>query len=160
MSGSQRALKIMSIIIIVISIFMILGGLFAMAGGALLSMDDYGNMSAISAGLDPGLYGGDVTMTVGEAGVLTMQLSILITVIGVVKLIVGIFGLRGANDSAKIGAFRTIAVIGVVLALVDLGYIVITGALGMISPALLINTILIIVCLGLSNTIKKEASTR
>lgn len=103
-SSSQKALKVVSIIMIVMSALMILAGLFLTIGGGAMgsaSIDANDEASAAMAGF--AIIGG-----------------IMILIGGIVDLIIGILGLRGANNPQKIGVFFVLAIIGVAFSLFSL----------------------------------------
>ncbi len=97
---SQKALKVISIIMIVFAALTLLVGITGIvAGGAL------GAVAAGSGGADAALLGG-----------LAVVAGLFVIASGVIDLLIGIFGLRGANDPSKIGVFYVLAIIGLVLA--------------------------------------------
>lgn len=99
-SSAQKSLKILSIILIVLSALAILGGLFLLVGGSVMgssTIDTASDEDALAIGF--ALAGG-----------------IMLLVAGLIDLVVGIFGLRGAKNPQKIGVFFVLAIIGVVFA--------------------------------------------
>ncbi|MEG1826723.1 MAG: hypothetical protein RR218_05625 [Gordonibacter sp.] len=91
------------------------------------------------------------------AGGLLAAMGIITLIGSIVDLVIGIFGLRGANDPSKIGVFFVLAIIGVVFAaLVVLGNFM-NGSMdaGTIFSSLL-GLVLPVVCVILANNIKKE----
>ncbi len=140
-SSSQKALKVISIIMIVFAALAIVGGLVVTAGGGLLGVE------GVNTADD------DVTLTGG----LAMVLGLMFLVGGIVDLIIGIFGLRGANNPKKIGVFFVLAIIGVVFAAISALMTLMGGTIDastIISE--LISLALPIVCVILANNIKKE----
>ncbi|MEG0072491.1 MAG: hypothetical protein RR692_04795, partial [Raoultibacter sp.] len=103
-SSAQKWLRILSIILIVLSILSILGGLFMLIGGSAVGasiIDTASNEEAMVVGL-------------------TLAGGIILLVSGIVDLVISIFGLRGAKNPKKIGAFFVLAIIGVVVAALGL----------------------------------------
>lgn len=140
MSGSQKALKIISIILIVWAILTIAGGAFFCVGGAL-----------------PGASDQTVSVEGQSLNLATtaMVMGIAMAIGGVIDLIIGILGMRGAKNPAKIGVFFVLCIIGAVLSLIGLGM---TIAQGTFNWSSLISLVVIIVCLVLSYNIKKQAN--
>ncbi|MEF9841855.1 MAG: hypothetical protein RR773_04740 [Raoultibacter sp.] len=103
-SSAQKWLRILSIILIVFSILSILAGLLLFAGGSVVGA------SIIDTASD------EDAMAVG----LTLAGGIILLVSGIVDLIIGLFGLRGAKNPKKIGVFFVLAIIGVVVAALGL----------------------------------------
>ncbi len=115
MTGSQKALKVISIIVIILAVLCIIAG-------ALLLIP---NLAYVEAGF-PNVEGADqLTVAAGTAFVLLIGTFILVS--GVIDLIVGILGLRGAKDPKKIGGFFAIAVIGLILAAINLAITLFSG---------------------------------
>lgn len=115
MTGAQKALKVISIIVIILAVLCIIAG-------ALLLIP---NLAYVEAGF-PNVEGADqVTVAAGAAIVLLIAAFILVS--GVIDLIVGILGLRGAKDPKKIGGFFAIAVIGLILAAINLAITLFSG---------------------------------
>ncbi|MEG2531241.1 MAG: hypothetical protein RR822_06375 [Raoultibacter sp.] len=103
-SSAQKWLRILSIILIVFSILSILAGLLLFAGGSVVGA------SIIDTASD------EDAMAVG----LTLAGGLILLVSGIVDLIIGLFGLRGAKNPKKIGVFFVLAIIGVVVAALGL----------------------------------------
>lgn len=138
-SGSQKALKIISIILIVWSILVILLGAFLAAGSAVPGM------SAESINI-----GGD-SMAMSTAA---LGLGIGVIIGGVVDLIIGFLGLRGAKDSHKIGVFFVVCIIGLVLGVIGLVSNIMSGAFQWSN---LVSVLIVAVCTYLAQSIKKQA---
>lgn len=139
MSGSQKTLKIISIILIIWAIITILLGAFMAAGSAVPGM------SAESI---------DVEGTTMDMATAALAMGIGIIINGVINLIIGLLGIRGAKNPAKIGAFFVLCIIGLVLGLIGLGMSVAQGTFQWSS---LVGLVLIVVCTVLANNIKKQA---
>lgn len=139
MSGSQKALKIISIILVIWSIIVILLGGFLAAGSAVPGM------SAESIDM------GGSTMDMASAA-LGFGIGILIG--GVINLIIGLLGLRGAKNPHKIGLFFVLCIIGLVLGVVGIVMNVMQGAFQWTS---LVSLVIVAVCTYLAHAIKKQA---
>lgn len=136
MSGSQKALKVVSIILIVYAIIAAAFGVFMAVGASLL-----GGQTV------------DVNGTTIEAGLMASVLGGTIIVGAVINFIIGLLGLRGAKDAQKIGPFFVLCIIGVALSFVSLGM---SLAQGTFSPFSLISLAIIIVCLVLASKVRNQ----
>ncbi|MEG0374838.1 MAG: hypothetical protein RR547_01475 [Raoultibacter sp.] len=139
-SSSQKALKILSIVMIVLAILSIVSGLFMIIGGGAV------------AGTT--VYGGDDSMAVMAAA--AMIGGVMILVGGIINLIIGIFGLRGANNPQKIGVFFVLAIIGVVVTALSFVGNIMSGSDFTTIISGLISFVLPVACVVLANNIKKE----
>lgn len=139
MSGSQKALKVISIILVVWAIVVILLGAFMAAGSAVPGM------SAQSIDMNGG------TMDLASAA---LAFGVGTVVGGVVNLIIGFLGLRGAKNPHKIGLFFALCVIGLVLGVVSVVMSVMQGAFQWTS---LVSLAIIAVCTFLAAKIRKQA---
>ena len=120
---SQKALKVISIIMIVFAALTLLLGIGGIVTGGALGI--------LGAGI-------------GDLG-------------GAINLAIGIFGLRGANDPRKIGAFYVLAIIGLAFAVLSaLGTFFGGSADGGDIASALFGLVLPLVCVLLAYTIKKE----
>ena len=124
MSGYQKALKVIAIITIVFSSLIIaLGILFIIAGGIVGANFDNPEVNASLGStlspLAPGISDPEAAAVTAGFGILG---GIFVIIDGVISLIVGILGVRGANNPAKIGPFRVFAILGFIISLI---YIVI-----------------------------------
>lgn len=139
MSGSQKALKVISVIMIAWAIFVILLGVFLAVGSAV-----------------PGMSAESIDMGDGVVDMSTAALALgLGTVIGgIVNLVIGLLGLRGAKNSRKIGAFFIMCIIGLVLGIVGLVLDIMNGALQWSD---IVSVLIVVVCTGLAQSIKKQA---
>lgn len=141
-SSSQKALKVISIIMIVFAGLTLAFGLLTIAGGGAA-----GYMGVDTADDDAVMLGGMV-----------MILGFMVVVSGIVNLVVGIFGVRGANNPQKIGVFYVLSIIGVVWGVINAA-----GSLWM-NPSIDANAVvsaicglvLPVACLALAHSIKKE----
>ena len=104
MSGSQKALKVVSILLIIYAVVMTAFGIFLVAGGSFLAGETI-----------------DVNGTAEAANVMAAALGGGTIVGGIVDLVIGLLGLRGAKNPRKVGPFFVLCIIGLVLGLVGLG---------------------------------------
>ena len=138
-SGAQTALKVISIIMIILAVISIIGGLgfagLGLSSVAVLGAEEMTDEMYLGAGL-------------------VSVLGAIVIVQGVVDLIIAILGLRGANNPSKIGAFLVICYIGLILYIISL----VAGlVMGSFSMSTLASLVLVIVCLLLARSIKKQA---
>lgn len=146
MSGSQKALKIISILVIVFAVLAILLGAVFFA-----AMTDPSFTSTTT----------DIEGTMWTGGEMAAVVGGFLVIAGVVDLIVGILGLRGAKNPAKIGAFYVIAWIGLVINAIELILTFVSMAQGTADASTLtssfINLAFMVVCVWLARNIKQAA---
>ena len=136
---SQKALKVISIIMIVFAALTLLLGIGGIVTGGALGILGAGIGDAGSAALVGGVAG------------------FVILLGGAINLAIGIFGLRGANDPRKIGAFYALAIIGLAFAVLSaLGTFFGGSADGGDIASALFGLVLPLVCVLLAYNIKKE----
>lgn len=148
-SGSQKALKVLSIILIVFAIISLVATLLVLAGGGLI-------FAAISDGAATDVsVSGLETVTVATG--LLMLLGIVSLLSAIFELIVGIFGVRGANNPQKIRPFVVLCIICLVLEVIGFGGSLLAGATDFDTiTGGIIGLAIPIICLVLANNIKKE----
>lgn len=137
MSGSQKALKVVSVLLIIYAVAMAAFGIFMVAGGSFLVGETV-----------------DVDGTAQAANVMAAALGAGTIAGGVIDLIIGLLGLRGAKNPRKVGPFFVLCIIGLVLGLVSLGMSIAQGSFNLWS---LVSLVIIAVCLYLSAQVKKQA---
>ena len=139
-SSSQKALKVISIIMIVFASLGILFALLATLGGGAL-----------------GVLGAADSDDAMVAGGLLAAMGIIMLIGSAIDLVIGIFGLRGANDPRKIGVFFVLAIIGVVFAAFEVLGNFMNGSMDASTIfSSLFGLVLPVVCVILANNIKKE----
>ena len=132
---SQKALKVISIIMIVFAALTLLLGIGGIVTGGALAFRE-----------TPALCGGVAAVA-----------GFVILLGGAINLAIGIFGLRGANDPRKIGAFYVLAIIGLAFAVLSaLGTFFGGSADGGAIASALFGLVLPLVCVLLAYNIKKE----
>lgn len=139
-SSSQKALKVISIIMIIFAAIGILLGMITAFGGGAIGVVG-------SASDDSALLAGGILMVMGA----------MMLVGGVINLVIGIFGLRGANDPQKIGVFFVLSIIGIVFAGLQVLSNFMNGSMDVTTIlSSLVGLILPVACVILANNIKKE----
>ena len=139
---SQKALKVISIIMIVFAALTLLLGIGGIVTGGALGILGAGSGDAGSAAL---------------VGGVAAVAGFVILLGGAINLAIGIFGLRGANDPRKIGAFYVLAIIGLAFAVLSaLGTFFGGSADGGDIASALFGLVLPLVCVLLAYNIKKE----
>lgn len=139
MSGSQKALKVISIVLIIWAIITILIGAFLAAGSAMPGMSDQSI---------------DVSGTALSASSAALALGVGTVVGGVINFIIGFLGLRGAKNPKKIGAFLVLCIIGLVLGIVGIVLNVMNGAFQWTD---LVSVVIVAVCTILAFSVRKQA---
>ena len=143
-TGSQKALKVISWIVIVFAILSIVLGVVALAGGSLM------------AGASLQAEGQDQQNILIVSG-LAFGVAAAAIIGGIVDFIIGMLGLRGAKNPNKIGVFFVIAIIGLILAIIDF---VAPFVLKMtLTPTTLasgvVEVLLMVIVVALANNIRK-----
>lgn len=140
MSGARKALKIMSILTIVMAIIQIItAGLIVFGSSFMVGMQE--------AELDG---------TTVDVGVALMGVGIMALVSSVVSLIVGILGVRGANDPTKIGPYKIIAIIGLVLCILQAAMFLFTGQIASYGISGVLSLVFVAVLVFLAFKIEKD----
>ncbi len=146
MTGSQKAIKVISIIVIVVAVLSIVAGLVTCAGGAA------GVMAGADAPADE-----QEQLALGAGLLFVLAGGALIG--GVIDLVVGLLGLRGAKDPGKIMPFFVIAVIGAVFAVLNLAGCFTSGQIdGASIASAAVQLVLMVVCVVLANNVRKLRS--
>ena len=141
---SQKALKVISIIMIVFAALTLLLGIGGIVTGGALGILGAGSGDAGSAALVGGVA--------AVAGFVILRG-------GAITRASGIFGLRGANDPRKIGAFYALAIIGLAFAVLSaLGTFFGGSADGGDIASALFGLVLPLVCVLFADNIKKETN--
>ena len=113
-SGSQKFLKVISIIDIVLGILALIAGIMtALLGGAAAA-------GVVSSGADA-LATSEFTAEEVGVGIAAFSIIGVFTIVaGIITLLEGILGLRAANDPQKIMPVWVLAIIGLVCSVVSL----------------------------------------
>ena len=143
MTGSQKAIKVISIIVIVVAVISILIGLVTCAGGA----------AVIGAGSQASAADQE-TYALGAGLLLVISGTAVIG--GIIDLVVGLLGLRGAKNPDKIMPFFVIAIIGAVFAVLNLIGCFTAGQLdGTSIASAVVQLALMVGCVILANNVRK-----
>ena len=147
-SGSQTALLVLSILNIIAAVLMLLGGLAIMLGGAFFGAVDSSEAAAALAGSG---------VTQGEAGALTALAGFIFVFAGIIELVLGILGVRAANDNQKIMPVWVLSIVQVALCAVSLITDVVDGSFSQQGGSAIVSLIVAVLILWIANNIKKEA---
>ena len=147
-SDSQKGLLIISVVNIIIAVLALLGGLAMMLGGAVIGAADSSEVTSALAGSG---------VTRGEVGIMAGVGGLLIVLAGVVELVMGILGVRAANDNQKIMPVWVLALIQLILSAVVLGLDIADGSFSTQGASTIVSLILAAIVMWICNNIKKEA---
>lgn len=112
MSAAQKHVKIVCFIILALALISLVGGIFMIANSG--SLDVEAKQAALSIG------------TVG-------------IVDAVIDFVYVALGIRGANTPRKIGPFRVLSLIALVLYVISIGYVAVTNTASLLSISNLYN---------------------
>lgn len=145
MNGYQKAIKWISIITIIFAILTILLGIASCSIGGL----------ALGAAASEASGHVDEATAVGGAVVLFAGAAIIVG--GVVDIIIGLLGLRGAKDPNKITPFYVFVIIGLVFSIINLVLTFTSGAGIEMSSVIsgLVNLALMIILLVCANKVRQ-----
>jgi len=147
-SGSQKFLLVVSIISIVVAVLGIITGLLAMVGGAMLgSLDPQEASEALNG----------TGMSQDQAGAMVGTVGIVLIVCYVVQLIVGILGVRAANDNQKIMPVWVLALVELILYCLSLVFTVVNGDFGTQGATIIGSLLVAVLMFWVANNIKKQA---
>lgn len=147
-SGSQKALLVLSILNIIGAVLALLSGLAMMMGGALIGAVDSSEAAAA-------LQGTGVTQ--GEIGVVAALAGFMVIFGGIVELIMGILGVRAANNNQKIMPVWVLAIISLVLNAIGLVAAIVNGSFATQGVSYILALILAVLMMWIANNIKREA---
>ena len=147
-SGSQTALLVLSILNIIGAVIALLGGLAIMFGGALFGAVNSSEAAAALAGSG---------VTQGEVGIIAGVGGLVIVFSGVIELILGILGVRAANDNQKIMPVWILAIIQLVLSVIALGSTIFGGTFSTQGVSSIVSLIIAALIMWIANNIKREA---
>ncbi len=143
---SQKALKVLSIIMIVFAALAILMSLAAIIGGGAIGVMGAGSAEGSSAAL---------------VGGFAMILGFVLLFAACFDLVVGIFGVRGANNPSKIGVFFVLAIIDLIISVISALMTFFGGSADMTEIiSTIVGVIIPCVFVLLANNIKKENALR
>lgn len=147
-SASQKVLLVISIIDIIGAALMLLAGLAFMLGGAVIGAIDPTEASEALSGT--GVTQGQIGIFVGVGG-------FVIIMAGVIELVLGILGVRAANDNQKIMPVWIVSIISLAFGIIGLIAIIAGGAFATQGVSGIVSLIISALMLWVANNIKKEA---
>lgn len=146
MSGSQKVIKIVSVITIILAILAILLGLASCGLGGLA----VGGAATDPNSVSDEVYGG-MALLLGAGAFLVVG--------GIIDIIVGVLGLRGAKDPNKIMPFYVFAIIGLVFAILNLAMMLFGGAFDATSmTSTVVQLVLMIILVACAHNVSKMRS--
>lgn len=147
-SGSQKVLKVISIIEIVFGALALIAGLAAFTGASMLGMA--GQEQLAENGIDA------ATQTQGMAALNLVAMVIVVSAI--ISIIEGILGVRAANDPTKIQPVWILAIIALVCSVASaiMGIAHVAGAT--FDPSSLITIAIDAALFWVANNIKNQAA--
>ena len=137
MTGSQKVIKVISILVIIVAILSILLGLASCVGG-------FAGVAASSGASESE----QETLALGAGLLFFLGGGAIIS--GVIDLIVGMLGVRGANNPEKIMPFFVISIIAVVFGCFTTGQMDATTI-----ASAVVQLVLMVVCVVLANNVRK-----
>ena len=143
-SGSQKALRVISIIQIIFSIIILI----------------VGAMGFIAAGEVGSIQTGDVelnSVAQGAAGTIAVAFGVVVVIIGLWNLLCGVFGLRAANDNQKIMIVWVFLLIGMIIELVAATMAILNGFMDTTFISVAVALAWSVFMFWIANNIKKEA---
>ena len=147
-SGSQKFLLVISIINIVFAVLGIIAGILGVMGGAVFGAADPQEVSSALSGTG---------VTQGEASGIMIIAFLFIFLASIVELIVGILGVRAANDNQKIMPVWVLAIIQVALYVIAIIVAIIDGSFGASAFSYILSLVFGILLFWVANNIKKQA---
>lgn len=143
-SGSQKALRVISIISIVCGVIMLLSGLmFALAGGFI------GAVPASESGLTA-----DQT-TVASMGSAVIGVGLIIA--AAIAILEGVLGLRAAKDNQKIMPVWVLSLIGLIFGVIAFVMAIVNGSFGSDALSNILSLAVSAAMFWIANNIKVEA---
>lgn len=140
MSGARKALKVMSILTIVMAIIQIVTAALIVFGSSFMV----------------GMQEAELNGSTVDVGVALMGVGVMALVSSVVSLIVGILGVRGANDPSKIGPYKVIAIIGLALCVIQAAASLFTDQIASFGISGVLSLVFMAVLVFLAFKIEKE----
>ena len=147
-SGSQKFLLVISIINIIFAVIGLLGGIVGVLGGALFSAADPAEVAESLSGTG---------VTQGQAGGIVVAAFLFVFLASVVELIVGILGVRAANDNQKIMPVWVLSLINVILYVIGLIMTFVNGTFSTDGLSSILSLIFAGLLFWVANNIKKQA---
>lgn len=140
MSLARKILKVVGILVILSAVLEIAVGALLIGGSSLLAGQTVSD-------------GGQAV----DATTAALGLGIFVIAVACVEVAMGALAVRGANNPAKMGAFKVLATIGVLLTFAQLGMFAVTGQLQSWSLGSTVSLIVDVVCVILAFKVSSEA---
>lgn len=147
-SGSQKFLLVISIINIVLAVLGILISLAGIMGGALFGAADPQEVSSALS---------ETNLTQGEASGLVVGVFLFVLLACIIELIVGILGVRAANDNQKIMPVWVLALINIILYIIAIIVDIVDGSFSTTGASSILSLAVGILLFWVANNIKKQA---
>lgn len=147
-SGSQKFLLVISIINIVFAVLGILAGIMGILGGAFFGAADPQDVAST-------LSGSGVTQ--GEASGIVVGAFLFVLLASAIELIVGILGVRAANDNQKIMPVWVLALIDVILYVVCIVITIVNGSFSADGLSNILSLAFAVLLFWVANNIKQQA---
>lgn len=147
-SGSQKFLLVISIINIIFAVLGILAGVVGIMGGAFFGAADPQEVASTLA---------DAGVTQGEASGIVVGAFLFVLLASAVELIVGILGVRAANDNQKIMPVWVLALIDVILYVVGIIVAIVNGDFSAQGFSYILSLAFAVLLFWVANNIKRQA---
>ena len=139
---------VISILNIIGAALGILMGFLMITGGALVGVVDSSEAASALAGSG---------LTQGELSGLASIAGIVMLVAGVIELILGILGVRAANDNQKIMPVWIVAIVELVICIIGLIVIIVNGSFSIQGASTIVSLIFAGFTMWIANNIKTQA---
>lgn len=150
-SGSQKILRVISIIDIVGGVLMLILGLMTtVAGGLLGGAAGSATLDLVEEGIDPS--------DVGALSMLTTALAVIVIVEAIISIIEGVLGLRAAKDATKIMPVWILAIITLVASAIGLIMVFVNGTFASDGITSICTLVMDGLMFWIANNIKNEAN--
>ncbi len=147
-SGSQKVLLVLSILNIILAAFVILASLLTIAGGALVGAVPAEEVADSLA---------ETGLTQGQASAAFSAIGLVILIPGALMLLIGILGVRAANNNQKIMPVWVLSVISLVMWVISIVIAVMNGTVGTDIAPNLVSIAIAVLTFWIANNIKREA---
>lgn len=147
-TGSQKILRVISIVQIIEAILVVIFGIMTLMGGTMIGTADPASVAELTA--ETGISQGDIGGMVSLLGV-----SFLIE--AAISMLIAIFGLRASNDVNKIMPAWILSVIGLVGNCIGLVMGAVNGTLSGNLASVLLSLAVSVITFWVCNNIKVEA---
>ena len=139
MSASRKVLKVIGFLTIFAAVLQLIAGIVIIAGSGL--------MEGQTIEVDGQIY---------ESATSLVIIGAFAIVLAVIDLIVGMLALRGAKDPAKVGPFKVVAIIGLVLCIAQMLMFALSGQIASFGIGGWVQLIALILCVVLAFKVSGE----